>query len=140
MGALLDTDTISGTAVQQLRAGYFFLNAALYAGFALACTLAPEQMAQALGYAALAPGGRSEFLVVYGGLQLGLALVFYCFARQTGLHRVGLQFALTLYSPIVCFRAATLLMHWPVTLLTLITTCLENMLLIVAMALNWIRR
>jgi hypothetical protein len=123
-----------------MQAIYLYLNAALYACFALWCTFAAEKTSVNLGYLSLAPGGRSEYLVIYGGLQLGLAGAFWLLARQPELNRVGVVFALVLYGPIVVYRIVTLFRFWPVATLTVATGCLETVLLLAAMWLYFVRR
>lgn len=55
---------------------YLYFNAALYALFAAWCTFAPSQTAKSVGYETFSRSGVSEYLVVYGGLQLGLGIFF----------------------------------------------------------------
>ena len=57
---------------------YLYVNAMPYLLSAICCTLAPSSSASNLGYVALSNGGRSQYLVIYGGLQLGLAIIFSC--------------------------------------------------------------
>ncbi|MGE0760121.1 MAG: hypothetical protein AB7O38_24120 [Pirellulaceae bacterium] len=47
-----------------------------YIGLGIWCALAPEKTSKAVGFA-LRPGqGQSEFLTVYGGLEVALGLLF----------------------------------------------------------------
>ena len=115
---------------------YLYFNAVLYAVFALWCTLAPAQTAKAVGYDLLSRSGESEYLVVYGGLQLGLALFFFYCAR-VGEQRIGLVLALALYAPIVAYRCVTVARQWPVAATTLGTGVLEIALLLGAAAVLW---
>lgn len=112
-----------------MTAVYLWLNAVLYAVFALWCTVRHEQTARAVGFALPGPSGHSEYLVVYGGLQLGLALFYGYLAQQSGLHRTGVVFSLMLYAPIVAYRIATLFLHGPVGGLTKAVAVLEVALL-----------
>ncbi len=120
-------------------AAYLYLNGALFALFAIWCTLAPARTARALGYAALDPAGRSEYLVIYGGLQLGLAVAFFLFASNGVWHRIGLLSALSLYAGVVAYRAITLWIVGPVPALTWAVATLELALLVAASAL-WLTR
>ena len=52
---------------------YLWINAALYAIFSVMCFARVEAASGALGYVTLNAAGHSEYSVVYGGLQLGLA-------------------------------------------------------------------
>lgn len=120
-----------------MTAIYLWLNAALYVVFAAWCTLLSQRTAGGVGYAELTRGGMSEYLVVYGGLQLGLAL-FFAWCARSGLERTGLVFALALYVPIVAYRSATVAKNWPVGPTTLAVAVLEAILLASAVVL-WLR-
>ena len=87
---------------------YLYLNAALYALFAVWCTVAATKTSHTIGYLALSSGGRSEYLVIYGGLQFGLAAIFYLCARDSAFLKLGIAIALALYVPIVLYRAVTI--------------------------------
>jgi hypothetical protein len=91
-----------------MTAIYLYANAALYLAFAIWMTLSPWKTAAAVGYESLAPNGRSEFLVIYGGLQLGLAAFYALLGANTSYHRIGILFSLCLYAPIVVYRVITL--------------------------------
>ncbi len=113
---------------------YLYLNAALYALLALWCTLFPEATASAVGYRVLSASGQSEYLVIYGGLQLGMAFLFAYFA-WTRQPRNGLVLSLAFYLPIVLYRAVTLVRFWPVEPTTSLLAGLEWALLIAACVL-----
>lgn len=121
-----------------MAAIYLYLNAALYALFALWCTASAERTAHGIGYSALTPGGRSEYLVVYGGLQAGLAIVFFVLARDPARQRLGMWIALALYGPIVAYRLITLVRFWPVGATTVGTAVLEFALLAAAIAITFL--
>lgn len=114
--------------------GFLYLNALLFAAFAAWCTLAPQRTAAAIGLQGLTAAGQSEYLTIYGGLQLGLGLFFFYLAR-TGEQRLGLLFALALYVPIVAFRLVTLVRLWPVGGTTLAVAGLEVALLLASAGL-----
>lgn len=105
---------------------YLYVNAALYAIFGVWCLVAPTTTARTLGYSVLAASGESEYRVVYGGLQIGMALFFAYCARAND--RAGLVFAVALYVPIVLVRAITV-MKFPVSSMTLGVGALEALLL-----------
>jgi hypothetical protein len=116
-------------------AAYLYLNAGLYLLFAAWQTLSPWRTAMALGFETLNSSGRSEFLVIYGGLQLGLAAFFAYTAMSESTHRLGLIFAVCTYAPIVLYRVATVARFWPVKSLTLIVGALELALLVGAVVM-----
>lgn len=117
---------------------YLYFNALLYALLAVWCTLMPAQTAAAVGFQVLDKSGQSEYLVIYGGLQLGMAFLFAYFAR-TDQPRNGLVLSLAFYVPIVIYRAFTLANLWPVQATTTALAVLEWLLLGAALYL-WARQ
>lgn len=113
-----------------MSSAYLYLNALLYLLFAVWCTVAPAKTSASLGYQSLSAGGHSEYLVLYGGLQLGLAIGFFLAARNPEWTRAGIAFSLALYAPIVLFRLVTVIRYWPVATLTIATGVLEALLLL----------
>lgn len=87
---------------------YLFLNAAAYVGFALWCTFAPVTTADALGLQFRSGSGRSEYITVYGGLEMGVAIFFLVAAMQPKYQEAGLLFAVLFYAGLIVFRAYTL--------------------------------
>jgi hypothetical protein len=114
---------------------YLYLNALLYAAFAAWCTFSATATARAVGYLQLNAGGESEYRVVYGGLQLGLAAVFALLARRSELWENGLIFSLAIYLPLVAYRLATIGAFWPVPRVTLAVAAMETLLLAGAIVL-----
>ncbi|WP_158882328.1 DUF4345 domain-containing protein [Rhodanobacter sp. L36] len=116
-------------------AWYLWINALLYVVFAALCSLRPEVTSGSIGFLSLNRGGQSEFLAVYGGLELGLALVFAWMAWRPELQRTGLAIALLIYAPTVLFRCVGVMRLWPVPRMTLATGALEMALLLIGLAL-----
>lgn len=119
-----------------MTALYLWINAILYAALAAWCTLMPKQTSQAIGFIELSASGRSEYAVIYGGMQFGFAFLF-AWTALSGNHRFGLMFALALYVPIVLFRLVSVAKLWPVSSVTMMTAVLEVVLLAAAILL-WV--
>lgn len=109
---------------------YLYANAVLYFIFAVWSTVSPWKVSANIGYTGLSNSGRSEFLVIYGGLELGLAALFAWFAAHPQLQRPGVLIALFFYVPIVAYRLVTVLKFWPVSRTTLGVGSLELALLV----------
>ncbi|MEP7312842.1 MAG: DUF4345 domain-containing protein [Pseudomonadota bacterium] len=109
---------------------YVLANAVLYFLFAVWCTIRPDATATSLGFISRNAGGYSEYLVIYGGLQLGLAGFFLWTSRSEHLLPAGLMLALAMYVPIVIFRTVTVIRWWPVPTVTAATAALEIALLV----------
>ncbi len=115
---------------------YLYVNSILYLLFAVWCTVGWQSTSNRLGYLTLSNGGTSEYLVIYGGLQVGLAILFFLLARNASYFKLGLLISIGFYAPIVIYRVVTVLANWPVSGLTLATGGLESMLLMRAL---WLR-
>ena len=113
---------------------YLYFNAAIYLLFSIWCSVAASSTAQALGFAQLTRSGAAEYLAVYGGLQLGLAIILG-WTAWSGELRFGLIVALALYVPIVLWRIAGVSMNWPVANSTLYVAGLELAMLVAAVLL-----
>ncbi|MCO6429812.1 MAG: DUF4345 domain-containing protein [Deltaproteobacteria bacterium] len=109
---------------------YLWLNAVLYLGLAIWCMVLPERTSAALGYGLTGGSGRSEYLVVYGGLQIGLAAFFAACAARSDWHYVGVLLAVCLYVPIVLARAFSFVRYEGIGSVTIYTACLEVALMI----------
>lgn len=114
---------------------YLALNGLLYGGLSGWCTVRHHVTSRASGYLELSPSGNSEYLVVYGGLQAGLAVAYFWAATNASLYRTALVFSVFLYAPIVLYRVITVIVYSPVSALALATGALEVVLLVGAIAL-----
>lgn len=61
----------------------------LYLGLGVWCFLLPDLAAGSVGFGLEGASGRSEFLVVYGGLEVGLGLFFFRASRSDDFLRAG---------------------------------------------------
>jgi hypothetical protein len=119
----------------RMAKAYFYVSAAIYILLAGWCTFQHEQTAAASGYLSLNASGHSEYLVVYGGLQLGIGIFYAYLATRPEYFSVGIIFSVLMYVPIVIYRAISVVSHWPVSSITLGTAGLEWFLLIWALLL-----
>lgn len=82
----------------------------IYLILGLWCTVSPRETAEALGFM-LSDSGLVEFVVVYGGLEVGLGLAMIVGARRT-LLLPGVLFMTTVFSACLpLFRAGMLLLY-----------------------------
>ena len=81
----------------------------IYLTFGCWCLLAPTVAARAVGFDFLDASGRSEFLVVYGGLEIGLGLFFVRAARTEEWVRPALVVLFLTGACLALTRLATLL-------------------------------
>lgn len=87
------------------------LTGLLYVGLGSYCGLFPDAAARSVHLEPLGAGGRSEFLTVYGGLEIGLGLTFLYFSW----HRIrilnGLMACFLIHAGIVLFRGISLIQN-----------------------------
>ena len=94
-----------GAPRQSMLVGFLGFNALMYALLALWCAFAPEQTSAFVGLQRLNAGGQSEYLAVYGGLEMGLAAFFGWAVCVPEHRRAALLMSLLLYLGIVAFRS-----------------------------------
>lgn len=83
---------------------YLAFNAVLYAFLGAWCALAPGTTSAFVGLTPVGPAGASEYVAVYGGLQLALAAWFGLAAARPAHQPSALLFAALLYGGIVALR------------------------------------
>jgi len=82
-----------------------------YIGLAGWCSLQPEKTAKAVGFS-LSPGsGQSEFLVVYGGLELALGLIFLWPLIRPEESHFPLVVCLIVHACLVLFRTISFFLY-----------------------------
>jgi len=118
-----------------MTALYLWVNAVIYGVFAILCTIRADATSKSIGFLSLNNGGMAEYVTVYGGMELGLGIIFAWLAYRPELHRTGIVLALALYAPLVIFRWISVARYAPVQALTLGTGALETTLLLLAIAL-----
>jgi hypothetical protein len=83
---------------------FLYTNALLYLALGLWCSLDPYGTSAWVGFELVGGAGFSEYLAVYGGLELGLAAFFFWAARDRSMQRGGIAFGLCLYIGIFVLR------------------------------------
>ncbi|WP_145219328.1 hypothetical protein [Gimesia alba] len=76
----------------------------LYLLLALWCSFAPATTSLTVGFALKPGSGQSEFLVVYGGLELALGIVFLWPLYQREVVRYALVVCIIMHGCLVLFR------------------------------------
>ena len=113
---------------------------AAYLLLAVWCSLRPAQTSQSVGFT-LSPGsGQSEYLVVYGGLELGLGIVFLWPLFDAERSAFALSVCLILHGCLVLFRSAGFLLYSGIHTTTYILAVVEWSIFLGAAALTWWRR
>ena len=87
---------------------YLWFNAVLYLGLGAWCTLLPEKTSKAIGFGLTNASAKSEYVTVYGGMEVGMGIFFAACALSPALRGPGLLYALILYACLAVFRIGTL--------------------------------
>ena len=116
---------------------YLLVNAVLYVLFAVWCTAAPEKTSEALGLKMTGGSGKSEYLTVYGGMEMGIAAFFAACALRAEWREAGLLFGVCFYAGLVLWRVPTLLLVPGISGLTYATAALEALLAAAGLVLWW---
>ena len=90
---------------------YLSLVGVLYIALGIWCTVQPTKLSRKVGFELLGGSGESEFLVVYGGLELAIGLIFLMpllWKEHTG---IMLLSCLIIHGCLVVFRTASLFRH-----------------------------
>ena len=77
----------------------------IYLLLAIWCSYDPVSTSRSVGFSLQAGSGRSEFLVVYGGLELALGLIFLWPLWQREVTRFALVVCVIVHGCLVLFRS-----------------------------------
>lgn len=91
-----------------MEKAFLIFNGILYVALGVWCTLLPTKTSQAIGFGLPNNSARSEYIVVYGGLELAMGLFFLLCAFKAGMAEAGLWFALLTYGCLMVFRIGTI--------------------------------
>ena len=83
----------------------------LYLGLAVWCSLAPATTSEKVGFELKPGSGQSEFLVIYGGLELGLALLFLLPLVRPEFLTGSLVACVLIHACLVLFRTISLFLY-----------------------------
>lgn len=89
---------------------YLVLVGLLYLGLGLYCAFAPTAAAKKVGFDLRGANGTSEFITVYGGLEVALAAVFLLSLVSVDATRFSLLACLVVHASLVLFRMASMLL------------------------------
>lgn len=127
----------SGTSplVQQLARYFLAVVGLAYLGLAAWCVVLPEETAAAVGFTLVGGSGRSEYLVVYGGLQTALGLVFLRPLFRPADATTALRLCAVVHGCLVLFRTAGFLYLPEIGTTTYSLAATEWAILLAALAL-----
>ena len=118
---------------------FLILNGVLYVGLGLWCTLLPMKTSSAIGFGLPNDSAKSEYLVVYGGLELAMGAFFLLCAFRANLTEAGLWFALLTYGCLMVYRWATIVALKDLSAFIYTIVVVETVMALAAAWLVWRR-
>lgn len=112
----------------------------MYLGLAIWCTLSPDVTSAKLGFELNSGSGQSEFIVIYGGLELAMSLIFLLpLIRKDSL--IGSLLAcVVIHACLVAFRTYSLLVYSDISGMTYQLAIGEWVLLILSLTCLFVSR
>ena len=89
-----------------------------YLYLAIWCSLRPDETSQLVGFDLKPGSGQSEFLVVYGGLELALAVIFLVPLFRPKQVEPSLLVCLIVHACLVPFRSVTFFLYSDIQAMT----------------------
>ena len=99
------------------------------------CSLSPGKTSHAVGFTLQPGSGQSEFLTVYGGLQLALGIAFLWPIYRPSEVAFPLFLCLLIHASLVAFRTASFMLYKDIPTTTYALAATEWIILIAAASL-----
>jgi hypothetical protein len=90
---------------------FLYVLAILYIGLGVWCAVAPATTSKKVGLDRVGEAGRSEFTTVYGGLEVGMGIMFALLAWRPESVAYGLLACVAVHGGIVAFRTASFFLY-----------------------------
>ena len=103
------------------------------------CSFRPSQTSQSVGFSLTPGSGQSEFLVVYGGMELGMGIVFLLPLLDAGGSSFALSTCLIVHACLVLFRCASFVLYSGIQMTTYILASVEWLIFLGSLALSYWR-
>ena len=111
---------------------FLAITGALYLILAAWCSIAPATTSDKVGFELKPGSGQSEFLVIYGGLEVAMAIIFLLpFFRAEYLHS-SLLACVVIHACLVAFRTVSFFLYRDIPSLTIKLAIGEWVILIIA--------
>jgi hypothetical protein len=109
----------------------------VYLSLAAWCSLMPERTSRLVGFELIPGSGQSEFLVIYGGLELALALIFLLPLIQPRQLEFSLLSCLIIHACLVLFRTVSFFFYSGIEPMTRQLAFYEWLIFLTAAVLVW---
>lgn len=116
---------------------FLIFNGVLYVALATWCTIAPMKTSSAIGFGLPNNSAKSEYLVVYGGLELAMGAFFLLCAFKANMLEAGLWFSLLTYGCLMVYRWSTIFALKDLSSFIYTMVAVETVMTIVSAWLLW---
>jgi FtsH-binding integral membrane protein len=113
--------------------GFLAIVGLMYLALAIWCSVAPAITSNKVGFELKPGSGQSEFLVIYGGLELGLCLIFLVPLVREEYLASSLLACVLIHACLVAFRTASLFLYSDISSMTYKLAIGEWIILIAAL-------
>jgi len=103
------------------------------------CSFRPTQTSESVGFSLQPGSGQSEFLVVYGGLELGLGIVFLLPLYDAERSAFALSACLIIHACLVLFRTASFFLYSGIHTTTYVLAVVEWVIFLGSMVVTFLR-
>ena len=112
----------------------------LYLGLGIWCAVYPSQTSSKVGFSLRGSSGMSEFVTVYGGLEVGLGLTFLLPLMWPESNRVCLLICILIHGSLVVFRTLSFCLFRNLDPFTLKLAAGEWMIFVVGLAVWFVEK
>lgn len=121
---------------------FFFLGAValLYFSLSVWCTLDPQTTSDKVGFQRIPGAGESEFLVIYGGLEMAMALMFAMPLLRRSFLLPSLFFCFLIHLCLVVYRSASFAIYSDIPAFTYQLAIGEWIILLMSMLALFLNR
>lgn len=112
----------------------------IYLALGVWCAVAPAKTSEAVGFSLRPGAGDSEFLTVYGGMEVALGLMFLWPLVSAGDGRLVLGGCALIHGCLVLFRTAGFFLYADIPMMTFYFAASEWIVLLLAAVVLWIDR
>ena len=116
---------------------YLAVVGAAYLLLAVWCAVKPSQTSRSVGFDLLPGSGQSEYLVVYGGLQLGLGLFFLMPFLEPDSLKHCLLACIMIHVVLVVFRSLSFVLYTGIQTTTYILAATEWVIALTGVYCYW---
>lgn len=123
--------------MHRLPALFCYVVGIMYLFLGLWCAVSPDKTSGVVGFELVGGSGKSEFLTVYGGLEIGMAMIFLLPILHQRFLEYSLLSCLLLHANLVLFRGLSFLYYSEIGSGTYKLAIGEWLIFLVSLSLYW---